>query len=65
MRSWSTFGAQMNHKQTQIHKTHHDLDLKEATTFPFILFSVAGQRASTQMSFCPETPKLESQNSQN
>jgi hypothetical protein len=55
----------MNHKQTQIHKTHHDLDLKEATTFPFILFSVAGQRASTQMSFCPETPKLESQNSQN
>jgi hypothetical protein len=40
MHSWSTFGAQMNHGHTRIHKTHHDLDLGEATTFPLIVFSV-------------------------
>jgi hypothetical protein len=27
MRSWSTFGAQMNHKHTWTHKIHHGLDL--------------------------------------
>jgi hypothetical protein len=32
--NWSTFGARAKHGQTQIHKTHHDLDLREATTFP-------------------------------
>jgi hypothetical protein len=56
----------MNHEQTRIHKIHHDLDLGETTTFPFIVFSVLGHRASTQISFCPKTPtKWESQNSQN
>jgi hypothetical protein len=28
--SWSTFGARMNHKQTQTHKTHHGPDLEES-----------------------------------
>jgi hypothetical protein len=42
MRSWSTFGARMNHKQTQTHKTHHSSNLGEATTFPFIIFSMIG-----------------------
>jgi len=28
----------MSHEHTWIHKTHHDLDLGEATTFPFIIF---------------------------
>jgi len=30
----------------------------ESTTFPFIIFSMHGHKASTQMSFCPKTPKL-------
>jgi hypothetical protein len=58
--SWSTFGARMNHGQTHTHKTHHGPDLGEATTFPFIVFSMPSHGASIQMSFCPETPKLES-----
>ncbi len=48
-----------SHKQTQTHKTHHNPDLGEATTFPPIVFSVPGHGANTQMSFCPRTPKLE------
>jgi len=47
-----------SHGQTQIHKTHHDLDLGEATTFPLIIFSMFGHRACTQMSFFLKTPKL-------
>jgi len=30
----------MSHEHTWIHKTHHGLDLGEATTFPFIIFFV-------------------------
>jgi hypothetical protein len=60
MHSWSIFGARMNHGQTQTHKNHHSPDLEEATTFPFILYSMAGHGANTQMSFCLETPKWES-----
>jgi hypothetical protein len=56
MHSWSTFGAQMNHGQTKIHKIHHSPYLGEATTFPLIIFFVLGHKANTQMSFCPETP---------
>jgi hypothetical protein len=61
MHSWSTFGARMNHGQTQTHKIHHGRDLGEATTFPLIVFFVPNHGANTQMSFCPGTPKLESQ----
>jgi hypothetical protein len=56
------FGARTNHEQTQTHKTHHNPDLKEATTFPLIVYSMFGHGTSIQMSFCPGTPKLESQN---
>jgi hypothetical protein len=63
--SWNTFGARTSHEQAWTHKTHHDSDLGEATTFPLILFSVPGHEANTQMSFCLGTPKWESRNSQN
>jgi hypothetical protein len=56
--NWSTFGAQTNYGQTQIHETHHGLDLGEATTFPLIVLFMTGHGAYTQMSFCPRTPKL-------
>jgi len=65
MCSWGIFGAQINYEQTQTHKTHHGLNLGEATTFPLIVYSVRGHGTSTQMSFCLETLKWESQNSQN
>jgi hypothetical protein len=65
VRSWNTFDAHMNHGQTPTHKIHHSLDLGEAITFPLIIFFVHGHKASTQMSFCPKTPKLEFQNSLN
>jgi hypothetical protein len=65
MHSWSIFGAWTSHGQTQTHLIHHSMDLKEATTFPLIVFYVLGHGASTQMSFCIETPKLESKNSLN
>jgi hypothetical protein len=58
MRSWSTFDARTSHEQTLIHKIHHSLDLGEATTFPLIVIFVLGHEASTQMSFCLETPKF-------
>jgi hypothetical protein len=65
MHSWNNFNAQVRHEQTRIHKTHHNLDLGEATTFPLIKYFVPSHETSTQMSFCPKTPKLESRNSQN
>ncbi len=58
MCNWNIFGAWMNHEQTRIHKTHHGPDLREVTTFPFIVFFVLGHGACIQMSFCPKTLKL-------
>jgi hypothetical protein len=52
--SWNTFGARTNHGQTWTYKTHHNSDLEEATTFPFIVFSMPNHRTCTQMSFCPK-----------
>jgi hypothetical protein len=49
--NWSTFGAQTNHGQTRIHKTHHGPELGKATTFPLIVFSMPGHGANTRMSF--------------
>jgi hypothetical protein len=63
--NWSTFGVKTSHMQIWTHKTHHDLDLGEATTFPLIVYSMPNHRTSTQMSFYPETPKWESRNSHN
>jgi hypothetical protein len=51
MRNWNTFGARTSHEQTQTHKTHHDQNLGEATTFPLIVFFVFDHGANTQMSF--------------
>jgi hypothetical protein len=56
--SYNTSNAHMNHKQTQTHKTHHNLDLGEVTTFPLIVFFVHGHGGNIQMSFCPWTPKI-------
>jgi hypothetical protein len=58
MHSWNTFGARMNHGQTQTHKTHHGPDLGEATTFPLIVYFVPLHEAHIQMAFCPGTPKF-------
>jgi len=55
MQNWSTFSARTNHEQTQTHKTHHDPNLGEATTFPFIVYNVFGHETNAQMSFCPKT----------
>ncbi len=65
MHSWSTFRARISHGQTRIHKTHHNLDLGEATTFPLIVYYVLSHRSNTRISFCLETLKWESRNSQN
>jgi hypothetical protein len=51
---WSTFDAKINHMQTQIHKTQHDPNLGEATTFPFIIYFVPLHEAHIQMAL----PKL-------
>jgi hypothetical protein len=56
--SWSTFGAWTSHKQTWIHKTHHNVNLGEANTFCHIVFSMLSHKACIQMSFCPKIPKL-------
>jgi hypothetical protein len=50
----------MSHGVTRIHKTHHSLNLAEATTFPFIVYHVPFHKAHIQMAFCPKTPKWES-----
>ncbi len=59
MHSLSTFGARMSHGQTQIHKTHHGLDLGEATTFPLILYFLPLHEAHIQMTFFLKAPKWE------
>jgi len=47
---------------TWTHKTHHDPDSGEATTFPHIVFSAACRRGYIQMAQIPGIPKLESRN---
>jgi hypothetical protein len=59
MHSWNIFGAKTNYEQTRTRKIHHGPDLGEATTFPLIVYFVPGHKTSTQMSFCPGTPKWE------
>ncbi len=56
MHNWSIFGAKINHGQTRTHKIHHNLDLGEATTFPFIVYYVPLHEAHIQMTFCFGTP---------
>jgi hypothetical protein len=47
---------------TLTHKTHHDPDSGEATTFPHIVFSTSLHGDYIQMAHFPGTPKLESRN---
>jgi hypothetical protein len=66
MHSLSIFGIRMNHGQPQTHKTHHNLALGEATTFPLIVYSVPFHEAHIQMAFfvpglpngSPKIPKV-------
>jgi hypothetical protein len=51
-----TFGAKTSHGQIRIHKTHHGPDLREATTFPLIVYSVSLHEAHIQMTFCLGLP---------
>jgi len=58
MHGWNTFGARMSHGQTPTHKTHHGLDLGEATTFPLIVYFVPLHKTHIQITFCLGTPKI-------
>jgi hypothetical protein len=62
MHNLSTFGARMNHGQPQTRKTQHSPDLGEATTFPFIVYSMPLDGSHIQMAFCPRIHKWESRN---
>ncbi len=61
--SLGTFGVRTHHRQPRTHKTHHGLNLVEATTFTFIIFSTAFHGGHIQMAFCLGIPKWESWNS--
>jgi len=39
-------------------QTHHDLNLGEATTFPIIVYFVAGHEAHIQMVFFSQDPRV-------
>jgi hypothetical protein len=56
--SLSTFGARTSHEQLRTHKTHHALDLGEATTFPLIVFSTTLHGGHIQMAFCLGSPEI-------
>jgi len=58
VRSWNTYGAQMNHEHTWTHKIQDDLDLREIITFPLIILFVINHVRYIQMSFCPGIPKF-------
>jgi hypothetical protein len=58
---WNTFGASSKHEQPRTHKIHHSPDLREANTFPLIVYSAPLHEAHIQMTFCLEIPKLESE----
>jgi hypothetical protein len=45
-------------RATRTHKTHHDSDLGEATTFPFKVYSLAGHGAYIQMVFLSQDSQV-------
>jgi hypothetical protein len=51
MHSLSTFGVNTSHKQTRAHKTHHGLDLGEASTFPLIVYCVPLHKPTSKWHF--------------
>jgi hypothetical protein len=63
--SWSTFGLWTSHEQTWTHKTHHNLDLGETTTFFLIIFFVFDHGPAPKCHFVlglpsgnPKMPKI-------
>jgi hypothetical protein len=54
--SWSTFDARTNHGQTRIHKTHHSLDLGEATTFPLLIYPCLSTKPTSKWHFVSGLP---------
>jgi hypothetical protein len=46
---WSTFGVRTHHGQIRTHKTHQGSDLREATTFPLIVYFVPLHEADIQI----------------
>jgi hypothetical protein len=58
MHNLNTFGARTSHGQTRTHKTHHNPNLGEAITFPFMVYYVPIHEAHIQITFCPRTPKM-------
>jgi hypothetical protein len=52
----------MSHWRLRIHKTHHDPDAGEATTFPHIVYSTPLRGSGIWMAFChlgvPKLPRL-------
>ncbi len=44
-------GARTNHGQTRTHKTHHNSELGEATTFPLIVYFVLLHEATSKWLF--------------
>jgi hypothetical protein len=46
----------MSHMHTQTPKIHHDTNLGETNTFPFIIFFVTHHGGYTQMMFFPRLP---------
>jgi hypothetical protein len=61
---WTFFGAH-TYTHTRNHKTHHGPNLGEATTFPFIIFSMIFHGGYTQMSFFSRLLSWKSWNFQN
>jgi hypothetical protein len=57
---WSTFSVRKNHEWPRTHKTQHDPDSKETTTFPHIVYSAPPHGSGIWMAFCLGTPKWES-----
>jgi hypothetical protein len=49
--SLSIFGVRMSHEQPQIHKSHHNLNLGEATTFSLIVYFVPLHGATSKWHF--------------
>jgi hypothetical protein len=57
VRSWNIFCAKTNHGQ-HTHKSHHGLNLGEATTFPLIIYSTPLHRAHIQMAFLSRDSRM-------
>jgi hypothetical protein len=51
MHNLKFFGVKTSHGQTRIHKTHHNPDLGEASTFPLIVYFVPFHEAHIQIAF--------------